>query len=60
MCACGIWHGYGCTEEGTSAGGCKCDKCEMYRDHDITTGSDDRAHAIEHVYFKNTAKIMNK
>ena len=53
MCGCGKWHGYG--TEGGSGGSCKCEECEMYRDYDITTGTDGRngQPAIEHVYFKN-------
>ena len=35
MCGCGKWHGYG--TEGGSRGLCKCDTCEMERDHDERT-----------------------
>ena len=57
-CGCGKWHGFGTT--GGSAGSCRCEECEMYRDHDITCGSDGRQNADEHVYFKNPQKLIGK
>ena len=38
MCGCGVWHGIGTTD-----GSCVCKSCGMYKDRDITTGSDDRS-----------------
>ena len=58
MCACGKWHGYGTT--GGSEGGCRCEECDMYRDHDITTGDDGRKNVFEHVYFKDPKKLYGK
>ena len=57
-CACGLWHGYG--TEGGSGGSCRCEECEMERDHDIMTGEDGRDNAIEHVIFRNPKKLIGK
>ena len=54
-CGCEKWHGFGTT--GGSKGSCKCETCEMYRDHDIKRGADGRD-AFEHVYFKNPKKLL--
>lgn len=58
MCGCGNWHGYGTS--GGSGGSCRCEKCGMTRDHDITTGTDGRTGVFEHAYFTNLNNLYDK
>lgn len=68
-CGCGKWHGYG--TDGGSGGSCRCDTCDMKRDHDMRNGQDkERAidtnladesnppRAFEHVYFKDPEELF--